>query len=139
MTKAFVDTDVVIRLLTGDDPHKQQAARALFERVEQGELSLSAPVTAIADAVYVLSSPRLYHLGRTDVRDLLLALLQLTEFRVETKSVVKRALHLFGASPIDFGDAMILASMERDAAQTLFSFDQDFDRYAGIDRREPVI
>jgi len=27
----FVDTDVIVRLITGDDPIKQQAARALFK------------------------------------------------------------------------------------------------------------
>ena len=52
----FVDTDVILRLLTGDDPTKQQAARVLFEQVEKGVLTLAAPDTVIADAVFVLAS-----------------------------------------------------------------------------------
>lgn len=61
MAIPFVDTDVIIRLLTGDDPVKQAQAASLFEQVEQGKLSLAAPDTVIADAVFVLASPRLYH------------------------------------------------------------------------------
>ena len=50
MTQPFIDTDVIIRFLTGDDPDKQAAATALFEQVEQGLLTVQAPDTVIADA-----------------------------------------------------------------------------------------
>jgi predicted nucleic acid-binding protein len=56
MTEPFIDTDVIIRLLTGDDPVKQDRAKALFRGVEDGSLTLQAPLTVIADAVHVLSS-----------------------------------------------------------------------------------
>ncbi len=62
MTVPYVDTDVIIRLGTGDDPAKQAAARALFRAVEEGRLTVAAPYTVIADAVFVLSSPRTYGL-----------------------------------------------------------------------------
>ncbi|MHB8620148.1 MAG: PIN domain-containing protein [Chloroflexota bacterium] len=71
MSDPYIDTDVIIRLLSGDEPDKQQQARELFEAVEQGKLSLTAPVTAIADAVYVFSSPRLYAVFRAQVAALL--------------------------------------------------------------------
>jgi len=53
MTKPFIDTDVIIRFLTGDDLQKQAAATTLFEQIEQGILTVVAPDTVIADAVYV--------------------------------------------------------------------------------------
>ena len=55
MADPFVDTDVLIRLLTGDDLDKQARAATLFEQVEAGTLSVAAPDTVIADAVYVLA------------------------------------------------------------------------------------
>ena len=64
MPTPFVDTDIIIRLLTGDAPVKQTKAAGLFEQVEQGHLLLAAPDTVIADAVFVLASPRLYHMAR---------------------------------------------------------------------------
>ena len=137
MSDAFVDTDVLVRLLTGDDPTKQAEAAALFERVEAGSLVVAAPDTAIADAVFVLSSPRLYHLPRAEVRTLLSPLVRLPGFRVSNRGSVLRALDLYATTALDFGDAMIVASMQGVGASVLFSYDRDFDRISGLTRRSP--
>jgi predicted nucleic acid-binding protein len=137
MTQPFIDTDVIIRLLTGDDPEKQAAATALFEQVEQGTLTVTAPDTVIADAVYVLSSPRLYHLARSEVRELLMALVHLPHFQVQNRLAISRALELYGSSKLDFGDVLIIASMEQQHSQILYSYDADFDHFDGIIRQEP--
>jgi predicted nucleic acid-binding protein len=137
MTQPFIDTDVIIRLLTGDDPEKQAAATALFEQVEQGTLTVTAPDTVIADAVYVLSSPRLYHLARGEVRELLMALIHLPHFQVQNRLAVSRALELYSSSKLDFGDVLIIASMELQHSQILYSYDGDFDRFDSIIRQEP--
>jgi predicted nucleic acid-binding protein len=139
MAYPFIDTDIIIRFLTGDDPQKQERAAKLFEQVEQGKLTVAAPYTVIADAVYVLSSPRLYNLPRHEVAALLIPLLHLSSFRVKDKRVVLAALALYGsgATKLDFGDAMIAASMQQSGSETVYSFDTDFDKVAGITRQEP--
>jgi predicted nucleic acid-binding protein len=63
----FIDTDVIIHFLMGDDLIKQNQTARLFEQREQGKLTAAAPDTVIADVVYVFSSPRLYNLPRHDV------------------------------------------------------------------------
>jgi predicted nucleic acid-binding protein len=137
VTHPFVDTDVVIRLLTGDDPQKQGAAAALFEQVAAGERTVVAPDTVIADAVYVLASPRLYHLPRRHVQALLTPLVRLPHFRVRGRRALLRALDLYGSTTLDFGDALIVASMEQLGSQTVYSYDTDFDRIPDIIRQEP--
>ena len=137
MTQPFIDTDVIIRFLTGDDLDKQVAATALFEQVEQGLLSIQAPDTVIADSVYVLSSPRLYHLTRNEVQELLTALVNLSHFQIQNRLAVLRALELYGRTKLDFGDTLILASMEQQHSHILYSYDADFDRFDGIARQEP--
>ncbi len=137
MTAPFVDTDVIIRLLTQDDPEKQAAAAALFEQVERGELTLAAPDTVIADAVYVLSSPRLYNLPRDEIRAMLTALIRLPGFQVRNRRAVLRALDLYATTGIDFGDALIVASMEQAGSQIVHSYDAHFDRIPGVQRVEP--
>jgi predicted nucleic acid-binding protein len=90
----FTDTDVIIRLLTGDDPDKQERAAALFQQVEQGKLVLAAPDTVIADAVYVLASPRLYHLPRNQIAALLTPLVRLSgTLRVTSRSCMVKGSH----------------------------------------------
>jgi predicted nucleic-acid-binding protein len=137
MTETFVDTDVIIRLLTGDDLRKQAQAVGLFERVEKGELELMAPDTVIADAVYVLASARLYATPRVEVQALLEPLVRLPGFHVSNKRVVLRALEIYGSTNRDFGDAMIVSAMEQQGAQDLYSYDRGFDRFAQVTRLEP--
>lgn len=138
MPEPFIDTDVIVRLLSGDDPAKQAAAAALFDEVATGRLAVAAPDTVIADAVFVLSSPRLYHLPRAQVSGLLTTLVRLPGFRVANWRAVLRALDLFGTSNLGFGDAMIVASMEQAGATTVYSFDRHFDAVQGIVRQEPA-
>jgi predicted nucleic acid-binding protein len=137
MTKPFIDTDVIIRFLTGDDLQKQAAATTLFEQIEQGILTVVAPDTVIADAVYVLSSPRLYHVARDEIRELLTTLVRLPHFQVQNRFCVLQALELYASTKLDFGDTLIIASMEQQNSRILYSYDTDFDRIQGIARREP--
>lgn len=137
MAYPYVGTDLIIRLLTGDDPAKQQAARELFEQVERGTLTLAAPDTVIADAVFVLSSKILYNKSREDVRDLLAPLLKLPHFRVQNKRAVLRALDLYAQTNLDFGDVFIVATMEQAHATDLYSYGEGLGKAPGITRPEP--
>lgn len=128
MTEPFVDTDVLVRFVTGDDPVKHAAA---------GEVVVRAPESVIADTVYVLSSPRLYALSRDQVREALAPLLGLPSFRVRNRLQVRRALDLYATTRLDFSDALLVAAMEEEGAVELYSYDQHFDRIGGITRREP--
>ncbi len=137
MTPRFVDTDVIIRLLTGDDLEKQAQAARLFQQVEDGDLSLQAPDTVIADAVYVLASPRLYGKSPAEIQELLTPLVRLPRFRIQGKRVLLRALEIYGTTNRGFGDAMIVAAMELRGAQELYSYDRGFYRFPQITRLEP--
>lgn len=139
MSDPFVDTDVLIRLLTGDDPQKQAAAAALFEQVEAGILRLAAPDTVVADAVYVLASPRLYHLPRAEIRDVLTPLVRLPGFRIRHRHALLRALDLYASTSLDFGDALIVASMWAQGSSVLYSYDAHFDRLPNVTRRVPGV
>src|SRR5712691_2276159 len=137
MTQPFIDTDVIIRFLTGDDLEKQAAASALFEQIEAGSLTVAAPDTVIADAVYVLSSRRLYNIARSEIRELLTPIVRLPHFRVQNQQSVLRALDLYASTKLDFGDVLIIGSMQEQDSNILYSYDADFDRIEGITRQKP--
>lgn len=137
MTHPFIDTNILIRFLTNDDPEKRARATALFEKVEQGELKVIVPVVVIAETVYVLSSPRLYHLPREQVFGMLDRLVRLPNFRARNKRAVTNALDLYLNSNLDFEDAFLVVSMLQSGSKNLYSFDTGFDRVAGIKRLEP--
>lgn len=137
MAYPVVDTNLFIRALTNDHPTQSAAAGAFFQRIERGEITVEAPVTVIADAVFVLVSPRLYDLPRAQVQALLTTLVRLPHLRVASRAMVLRALVLFGSSTLDFGDCCLVAHLQEAGGTEIFSFDRDFDRITGIVRREP--
>jgi predicted nucleic acid-binding protein len=137
VSEPYVDTDVIVRLLTGDDLVKQAQAAQLFQDVENGKLTVRAPVTVIADAVFVLCSRRLYSLPRPQAAAALARLVRIPGFRVDRRRTVLAALNLFGSTRVDFGDCMLIASMRQAHSTVLYSYDTDFDRFAPIARIVP--
>jgi predicted nucleic acid-binding protein len=137
MTDPYIDTNILIRYLTKDDPEKQERAAALLQRVEKGQLHVIVPLTVVSETVFVLASPRNYGLPREEIVALLTPILKLTNLRLENRRLIMRALDLYATSNRSFGDCLIAASMYQSAAKVIYSFDTDFDRLPGITRQEP--
>ena len=57
--------------------------------------------------------------------------------RLSLTTAITEALQIYASSKLDFGDAMIAASMRLDGLATLYSYDRDFDRLADVTRLEP--
>ena len=115
-----VDTDVVVRLLTGDEPKQEAAARALFAA---GPIWIAK--TVLLEAGWVLRS--LYGFEASAIRTAFTKLLGLTNVHVEDESSLAAALALT-ASGIELADAMHLSSRPPGAA--FVSFDRGFVRRA---------
>jgi predicted nucleic-acid-binding protein len=115
-----VDTNVLVRLLTGDDPKQEAAARSLFA---------SEPIwiakTVLLETGWVLRS--LYGFEESAIRGAFTKLLGLKNVRVEDESAVAAALALT-AHGIELADAMHLTSRPPDAA--FATFDKSFVRRA---------
>ena len=135
----FVDTNVFLRYLTGDDEIKAQACYELFQRVNQGEEELFTCEAIVSEVVYVLSSTRApYRLSHDEIRARLVPILTLRGLRLPQKRVYLEALDLYASSPyLDFEDALAVAHMQRQGITEIVSYDRDFDRIAGIRRTEP--
>ena len=135
----FVDTNIFLRYLTGDDAVKAEASYHLFQSVSRGEETLFATEAIVSEVVFVLTSRRgPYRLGHEEARDRLLPVLTLRNLRISQKGVYLRALNLFAESPsLDFEDALSVAHMERKGLTEIVSYDRDFDSVKGIQRIEP--
>lgn len=137
MSIPFLDSNILLRHLTNDDPQRGQACFALIQAVEQGELSVWTSDLVIAEVVFVLSNKNTYHLKRETIRDLLLPLINLSGLKLPHKRLYPRILELYVTSPLDYIDAYHVALMEWRGTTEVLSYDKHFDRVEGIQRREP--
>lgn len=137
MEQTFVDTNIIIRFLTGNDPEKQKAAAVLFNQIANNGLIVTAPDMMIAECVHVLSSRRLYNKSREEIRLALSPLVSLDNFKIANRRALLHTLNLYATYPIDFEDAFLKAMMEAENIHDIYSYDTDFDRFPDIIRKEP--
>ncbi len=111
-----VDTNVLVRLLTGDDPKQAAAALALFQA---GPIWIAK--TVLLETGWVLHS--LYGFEESAIREAFVKLLGLKNVHAEDESSVAAALALT-VHGMEFADAMHLSSRPPGAA--FVSFDKSF-------------
>ena len=128
---AFLDTNVLIRHLTGDPP--EMAARATATLADPGPLLLADLV--LAECVYVLES--FYEVGRSQVAEVLRAAIVLPSIRTIDPDLLLRALEIYEVDGLDFADAYLVALAETTGIGEIVSFDRSIDRVATVVRREP--
>lgn len=97
-----VDTNVLVRLLTGDDAAQAKRATSLFKKE-----SIFIPKTVLLETEWVLR--RLYRLDRATVVSSLRKLSGLGNVELEQSLVVAQALQ-WCEEGMDFADALHLAS-----------------------------
>ena len=129
---AFVDTNVLVRHLTGDPP--DQAARATRYLESADELLL--PDLILAEVSYVLES--FYEAPRAQVATTLRSVLGFPAIRVLDADLLQRAVEVYEVHRLDFADAYLIASAERTGVGAIASFDRAMDRVATVRREEPA-
>lgn len=128
---AFIDTNVLIRHLTGDPPDMAARATALLA---SGQRLLLADLI-LAECVYVLES--FYEVKRTDVALLMRSALALPSIETVNAALLLRALEVYETDRIDFAEAYLVALAEASGVGAIASFDRSIDKIASVSRREP--
>ncbi len=129
---AFLDTNVLIRHLTGDPPAQARRATAFLERAEE----LLVPDLIVAEVVYVLES--FYEVERQRVAELVRAIIGFPAIAVVDQPLLLRALEVYEVDRLDFAEAYLVASAEASDVQTIASFDREIDRVTTVRRIEPA-
>ena len=135
MKEFLLDANVLVRFLVQDEPKQSAAAAALFEKAERHEAVLHLDGLAVAETVYVLIGR--YGRRRSDVVNVLLAIIQNAGVETAQREIVTDALQRFGAMNVDFPDAW-LAARAAQLGHQVASFDRDFDKFKDIRRFDPA-
>jgi predicted nucleic-acid-binding protein len=129
--RAFLDTNILIRHLTGDPPDMAERATAALS---SGEQLLLADLV-LAECVYVLES--FYEVERARVAELMRAAIALPSVVVVDVSLLLRALEVYEIDRLDFAEAYLVASAEVTGMGAILSFDRSIDRVQTTSRIEP--
>jgi predicted nucleic-acid-binding protein len=111
-----VDTNIVVRLLTGDDPKQFQKARAFFEKEE-----IVITTTVILECEWVLRYA--YRFKPVEIMDAFSALFGLPNVTLQESTAISKAIE-WHRQGLDFGDAIHLAKSQD--CEAFATFDRTF-------------
>ena len=131
----LVDTNLIVRLLTGDPPDIATRVQRAFEHAAAGRHALIVVPVVAAEAAYVLTS--FYDLPRADVADGLRRVFGLAGVRVRKSAVIGRTLDPFAEhAKLKWVDAYLLALAASEAAGVA-TLDRPLARAAPGESRDP--
>jgi predicted nucleic-acid-binding protein len=124
-----LDTNILVRYLTHDDPAQTVAAMKVMNSLSSespGFLSL----IVIAELVWVLTIS--YHFRKKEIEQVIETLLRSKETVIERAEIVTQALRAFSSGRADFADYLIERCAHAADCQYTVTFDQKAATVAGM-------
>ncbi|MBI4998351.1 MAG: type II toxin-antitoxin system VapC family toxin [Rhodocyclales bacterium] len=117
-----LDTNVLVRYVTQDDPIQSALANNFIEEHLSGERPGIIGHVVLCEVGWVLA--RAYRYSREQVADTLNALLTCREFQVESPDLAILALQDFRRGNADFSDYLLARTHQRLGAEFTVTFDR---------------
>lgn len=128
-----IDTNVLVRFLTQDDPEQGAIARRFLAGLTVDHPGFVAR-EVLVELVWVLE--RAYGCSRAEIASALEGLLAAAELEVEASDDVGAVLHVYRDQGFGFADLMIAAAGRRVGAESLVTFDRKAARLPGVELLE---
>ena len=123
------DTNVLVRVLLGDDPSQTAVAEAAFVEHAAGD-GVYVPQLVLAALAWVFRAG--YGLERHQIHERLMSLVRTRGVFVEDIETVLEALQRYRAGAADLGDYLTLLGASVAGATPLLSFDRKLARSPGV-------
>ena len=130
----LLDTNVIVRFLTGNTDDKFKGIYDFFQDIEQGKISVELKLIVLFQTIFVLKS--YYKVPKDKIVKAMKGLLKLKGLKIIQKKTVVSMMDIWDSNSIEIVDAYLIACLEKNSQSTLYSYDKDFDKFK-IKRKEP--
>ena len=130
----MLDTNVIVRFLIGDKNEKFKGVFNFFKSIEQKKIDVELKLIVLFQTIFVLKS--YYKVPKNRIINATMGLIKFNGLKIKEKRIVERMLEIWGSNNIEIVDAYLIASLEKDSRNILYSYDTDFDKFE-INRIEP--
>ena len=136
MSKAFIDTSALLRLLIKDDEEKRKACETLIRETPHHGITLYMLPVTVLEIVWVLE--KVYRYGKKEIREIVEAILNTPELKCELETVFRKALIAYESKNVKFADAVMGYWGLEKGITTVFTYDEShFKRIEGLEVRQP--
>ncbi len=117
-----LDTNVLVRYLTNDDPKQTQIAERILEECRASREPVFLTILVLCELFWVLD--RSFGQTKTQLVDVLEKLLDMSLFRIEQESVVRQSLDQYRHGKGSFPDYLIGEISRHAGCRDTVSFDR---------------
>ena len=123
-----LDTNILIRFLTQDDPKQAQLVYKRFKAAEGKRETLLVPLLVVLETIWVLES--VYELARKEILEAFGDLMHMQILRFEKENVLQKLIVEGVGSKADLSDLLIALSAEALGCETVLTFDRKASKHA---------
>lgn len=131
----FLDTNIILRYLTWDEPKKARKCEILFKKAAKGKEVLYTTTLVITEVIWTLEKS--YKLPKSEIVTHIQKILNTPNIDLDEKDILLAAVGLYGLKKIDFIDAYNAISMQTKDIDSIYSYDTHFDLISRLKRLEP--
>lgn len=117
-----LDTNVLVRYITRDDPEQYRAAKTFLESTCTPEQPGYVNVIVLCELVWVLKGA--YDASTEEIIRMLDQILRTRQLQVQQRDQVRTALEDYKHSPVDFADCLIGRLNQNAGCSTTVTFDR---------------
>ncbi len=122
-----VDTNILVRFLTGDDELQAKKAYAIFKKAESEKSELFVPLLVVLEMIWVLES--VYEISRTAILDAITDLLSMPIFKFDQRPALQVLVVSARKNNIDLSDLLIAHSAVEKGCEAVITFDKKASRF----------
>ena len=125
MKNYLLDSNLILRVITGDNLVLTNLAKEVFNKAAIGGFKLTITLMIVAECVYVLSSKSLYNLNRVKVVTAMQVIFNQKNVHLDEIAIVLESLDLFSTTKLDFADCYLITKNRSLGFDGIKSFDKD--------------
>ncbi len=122
-----IDTNILVRFLTGDDEQQAKVVYNIFKKAESEKRELFVSLLVVLELIWVLES--VYEIPRAEILDSISNLLLLPILKFEHQSTLQQFTRASQGNGYDLSDLLIGHSARNQGCKTVITFDKKVSRY----------
>jgi predicted nucleic-acid-binding protein len=117
-----IDTNILIRFLTGDDEIQAKKVYSLFKNAELEKKEFFVPLLVMLETIWVLES--VYEISRHDILDAIKDILLMPILKFEHKFALQQLVDAGQGNKYDLSDLLIGHSANASGCDSVLTFDK---------------
>jgi len=117
-----IDTNILIRFLTGDDELQAKKVYSIFKKAESEKKELFVPLLVVLEMIWVLES--VYEVSRIKILESISDLLLMPVLKFDHQSVLQQLVLSAQGNRYDLSDLLIAHSAKVNGCETVITFEK---------------